>query len=172
MSMRFAVQISGADDLAAGLAELPVRIAKGAVRRSLVKAAAPMEAAAQANAPDARIHVRTVVATTLTRRQRSQAKGLKLPGVVMVYVGVRPLRTAHLFEFGTAERTTTGKGRTGKVPPGLSRGKMTAAPFMRPAFDSTVHNVLTAFGHLLGQEIEAAAVRIARKQAKLLAKGR
>jgi hypothetical protein len=47
---------------------------------------------------------------------------------------------------------------------------MPARPFMRPAWEAGKMRALGAFGRLLWVEIEKAAKRLARKQAKLEAK--
>ncbi len=99
------------------------------------------------------------VSSTLSRRQRQVAN--KDPNTSYVFVGPKPIGVALLLEFGTAKR----HWRTGK-----STGSITAHPFMRPGFEQEKMHVLDLFGKLMWIQVEKAANRIARRQAK--AKGK
>lgn len=163
------MELHGAKRLEAALRELPKRIGKGALRRALMKAAEPV-------AEDARqrVAVRTgkvrdsiQVSTKLSKRQRRRMK--VNPGDVFAFVGAGPSRRAHLIEFGTGPRQhrksgvdATGRSRT----PGKPTGQVRPEPFMRPAWDANKEQVLDDFANLLWIEIEKAALRIARRQAR------
>jgi len=103
--------------------------------------------------------------TLSPRQKRERGRGLKGPGTVEVFIGPTWPEGAHghLVEFGTGIRYT----KSGK-----SVGASPALPFMRPAWEAGKNKVLDEFGVRLGLEIENAAKRIARKQAKLIAAGR
>lgn len=172
------MELHGADELEAALRELPFRVAKTTLRRALMRAAVPMADAGAAGAPTPELKRRMIVSGQLSKRQRAQA-GRKVRATsgtytVTIHVGERPSRVAHLFEFGSAPRYTTGKGdarrKSGKVvssvAAGAYRGRMIAQPYMRPAFDSTAPTVLKNFGQILGREIEASARRLAKRKAK------
>jgi HK97 gp10 family phage protein len=158
---RIRMELHGAKELEAALRELPFRVAKSALRRSLTKASKVMLEAAQANAPTPRLRVRMVASSTLSRRQRAQARTTRAtsgPYVVTAYVGEKPMRHAHLVELGSGPRYSR---KTGAY-----RGVMPAQPYLRPAFDATAQQVIAEFGRVLGQEIEATARRLAKRQAK------
>lgn len=172
------MELHGAKELEAALRALPFRVAKSTLRRALLKAAVPMAEAGRANAPAADLKRRMIVSSQLSRRQRAQAgrqsRAKSGTYTVTIYVGEMPSRVAHLFEFGSAPRYTTGKGdarrksgaRVASVKAGAYRGRMIAQPYMRPAFDSTAPTVLRDFGSILGREIEASARRLAKRMAK------
>lgn len=161
--MQLRMTLDGAEALEANLRDLPVHLARSAIKRALMTAAAPMVAAAQSglksSAPWKNTYV--LVSDKLTRRQAAQAAKPERVGgqpvEFFVYVGVRPKRHLHLIEFGSGPRYT----KTGAY-----RGRMTADPYMRPAFDSTAPLVLADFGRILGREIEATATRLSRRVAK------
>lgn len=67
----------------------------------------------------------------------------------------RPVRYAHLLEFGTAPHYQPGRGVT---HPG-SR----AEPFLTPAYDSTKEQVVKRFGDRIGPEMEKRAAKIRTK---------
>lgn len=172
------MELEGAKELEAALRELPYRVAKTTLRRALMKAAVPMAEAGQANAPVPELKRRMIVSGRLSARQRAQAgrtsRATSGTYTVTIYVGEKPSRIAHLFEFGSAPRYTTGKGdarrksgsKVASVKAGAYRGRMIAQPYLRPAFDSTAPSVIRGFGVILGREIERAAVRLAKRKAK------
>lgn len=157
ISMKF----DGFDFLEKALIELgqAVEIRK-AITAGLIEAAEPMARAMRAGAPTASIAETIDVSKTLSRRQR-RAADRQDANTASVYVGPKPVGPALLIEFGTVRRHwKTGKA-TGSVP---------ARPFMRPGFESTKVQVLELFGKLMWIQIEKAANRIARRQAKAKAK--
>lgn len=158
MTIRVAMTLQGLDELEAALRDLPTRLGKNTLRRSLLKAAKIMEAAMQGNAPTNRLRVRIVTSASLSKRQRAASPITRKASEVTVYVGSRPLRHAHLVEFGSGPRYNK---------KGAFRGSMPANPYVRPGFDSSAQPVLVEFGRILGPEIEKTAARYAKKQAKL-----
>jgi HK97 gp10 family phage protein len=152
-------ELKGAKELEAALMELPKRIGKAAVRRALLKAGGPIaeDAKARVAVLSGDLKRRIAISTQLSRRQRrSRARGA-VKGRVEVFIGTGPARHAHLVEFGTAPR----RHKRGK-----SIGAAPARPFMRPAWEAGKNRALDVFGRLLWIEIEKAAKRLARKQAK------
>lgn len=172
------MELHGAAELEAALRELPYRVAKTVLRRSLLQAAVPMAEAGQAMAPTRDLKARMIVSSQLSKRQRAQAgrsrRATSGTYTVTIHVGERPSRVAHLFEFGSAPRYTTGKGDARRksgaavtsMKAGAYRGRMIAQPYMRPAFDSTAPEVIRGFGVILGRNIERAATRLYKRQAK------
>jgi hypothetical protein len=158
--MQLRMVLEGAEALEANLRALPIHLARNALKRALLTAAAPMVTAAQAGM-NSRFKGYVVASPNLTRRQAAQARKPERVGgqavEVFVYVGVRPKRHLHLIEFGSGPRYT----KTGAY-----RGVMPADPYMRPGFDTTHTVVLAEFGRIIGREIEAAATRLARRTGK------
>jgi hypothetical protein len=99
-----------------------------------------------------------VSSASLSSRQKKVSRVRRMPSEVTVYVGSRPLRHAHLVEFGSGPRYSR---KTGAF-----RGSMPATPYARPGFDSSHREVLARYGSILGKEIERTATRLARRAAK------
>lgn len=152
---RGAVRIDGLKDLDAALAQLPKATGKNVLRRTGVLALAPVVAAAKRNVPvdDGDLRDSLRVTTKLSKRQqRINAKAVaEGKSSVQLYAGAAALPHAHLVEFGTE-----------KMPP---------QPFMRPAWDAEKDQVLKLIRDELGNEIDKAAARVARKAARRAAKG-
>lgn len=145
------VRIDGLRELEAALANLPKATGKNVLRRVLKKAAEPIAADAEANAPRGTGHlVRDVaVASRLTKRQAGLARK-EGKSDVEVHIGVRdPAGVQN--EYGN-----------------INHGPQ---PFMRPAWDANKDAALRSISDDLGTEIEKAAARLARKAARLAAKG-
>lgn len=140
------VKLSGFKELAEALEQLPKATARNTLRRVLRKAAEPTREAAQAKAPilSGRLRESVVVGTQLTRRQKADARK---EGTYFSEIHV-----------GTA------KGYS--VPQEFGTVDHAAQPFMRPAWDQNKDKALKIIGDELGNEIEKAAARRARKLAK------
>lgn len=164
------MELQGARELETALRELPTAaLKKATIQRAFRKAGAPIIAAANALLPPAaqRIGITVEMRPSLSRRQKRARVSSKM--AVEMFLGVGPSRLSHLFEFGTAPRYTTGKGKKRKVV-GARRGQMRATPYLRPAWDGGNAKMLDEFARILWQEIAATAKRYARRQARLLAK--
>jgi len=145
-------KIEGLKELETALLELPRATAKNVMKRSLMKAGAPVAATGSALAPfkTGQLQKHVKVGGRLTRRQKSL---FPKQSAVEVYVGVsKSLPQGHLQEFGTSE-----------FPP---------QPFLRPAWEQHKFGVLDSIKKLTWAEIEAAAKRAAKKAARLAAKGK
>lgn len=151
---RASIRIDGLRELDAALAELPKATGKNVLRRTGVRALAPVIADAKQRVPvdDGDLRDSLKVTTRLSKRQqRLNAKAVaEGKASVQLYAGAAALPHAHLVEFGTAN--------------------MAPQPFMRPAWDANKDQVLQLIKDELGGEIEKAAARLARKQARLIAK--
>lgn len=146
--MKATVTIEGLSDLQAALAELPKATRRNAAKRALIKAAEPMLAEAKRRAPvlSGDLQTSIVAGKPLSRRQRrAQVRFAD----VEVFMGAGQHPQAHLQEFGTVDQP--------------------AQPFMRPAFDNNVRGAISTIRDVLADEIDRAAKRIARKQARLIA---
>lgn len=149
--MRSAVRIDGLKELDDALAQLPKATGKAVLRRTAIRALAPVIAAAKGLVPvdDGDLRDSLKITTKLSKRQqrlnaRAVAEG---KASVQLFAGPAALPHAHLVEFGTA--------------------KMAAQPYMRPAWDSKKDEVLELVRTELADEITKAAGRLARKTARL-----
>lgn len=164
------VKIEGLKDLEAALAELPKATGKSVLRRVLAKAALPILDAAKSRAirrPDdakpvyygrkgakklRRPGTDEVLIQAGTRLTKNQARQARKEGknYSEYYVGSRdPI--ARLIEYGTSDTP--------------------AHPIFRPAWEGGKDDALKIISEELGGEIEKAAVRVAKKAAKLAAAG-
>ena len=174
MMPRVRLELEGARELEAALRGLPTAAMKrGVIQRAFQKSGAPIVAAANALLPlgAQRVGIKVEIRAKLSRRQRRRPPS---PHVIEMFLGVGPSRLAHLFEFGTAQRYTTGRAKaSGGYSYGSGqqrRGRMEATPYLRPAWDGGSRAMFVEFGRLLWKEIEAAAKRYAVRQARLLRK--
>lgn len=149
------VKIEGLRELERALAELPKSTGKNVLRRVLRTRAQPVADAARAMAPDdpetggLDLKASIGVSTVLSKRQKSLHRKMfrNDKAAVEVFVGAGALPQAHLQEFGAPQHGPQ--------------------PFMRPAWDGGKTQMLEGLKDDLWKEIEAAAKRLAKKQAKL-----
>jgi HK97 gp10 family phage protein len=138
------VRIEGLRECEAALAELG-KAAKGALIHALNRAAKPIVEFAKQKAPR-----RTGILVTTIKVARRVKRGRKPKADAVVHAGsISPL--AHLQEFGTAHHAPQ--------------------PFMRPAFDAKAPEAVAGFKDELKIAIERKKVQLARRNARLLAKG-
>ena len=144
--------VEGLRELDAALGDLPKATAKNTMRRVLLKRGEPIVEAAERLAPElsGELKVSLDVSTKLSPRQKRENRKNPSQSYVEVYAGAGALPQAHLREWGS----------DGHAP----------EPFMRPAWDSTQGEVLDGVKADLTAEIDKAVVRLARKQARLIAK--
>ncbi len=168
-------KLVGARQLEANLNDLGPSLAAATIDAALLRVAQPIVASAKAKAPKGGTGInesKITASLTLSATQRRQA-GAEPKGRRTVYIGVRPSPVAHLIEFGTGPRWTTGKARknpakgakSGSKTPAY-RGVMPPQPFMRPAWDGGKMGALKDLGVILGEEIEKSAARLGRRRAK------
>lgn len=169
--MKTSMKVEGLKELDEALKGLPAATGKNVMRRvgrkalGLVIAAAMPLAPVQKGPGGGKLRRSLAVSTKLSRRQAALARreaAVEGKASITVYAGASALPHAHLNEFGTKDRyqKTTGK----------FVGRMKAKPFMRPAWDSKKGAVLDSFRTDMWTEIDKTAQRLARKQARLLAK--
>lgn len=148
---RQTVKVEGLRELERALADLPKATGKNVLKRVLVKAAAPIERDAAANAPTLSGHLQRDVktGTRLTRRQAAMNRKAG-PSSAEVHVGVSDPAGVQT-EFGNEHQR--------------------AEPWLRPAWDANSQGALDTIGGELGNEIDKAAARLAKKAARLAKKG-
>lgn len=139
------VRVEGLRDLDAALGELGKATGRNVMRRAGRAALEPIIADAAERAPHlfGNLQESITVSTKRPRRHRKESE-------VEVYGGPTNLPQAHLQEFGTRHHGPQ--------------------PFMRPAWDAGKDQALDDVKTALGNEIEKAAQRAARKQARLIAR--
>ncbi|MZR14227.1 hypothetical protein GQE99_14485 [Maritimibacter sp. DP07] len=142
--------------------EMKTSTARGVARRSMKKAFEPFVAAAKSAAPvgfTGELSENIAVGTKLTQNQRRELRGSVSRSVTQMYAGAtKEAPHAHLVEFGTGPRWQKSTGRY--------VGEMPANPFMRRSWEATKGRVLAKLSKQLGEELEKAAARAARKAAK------
>ena len=153
------IRVSGLRELDKALSELPKATGKNVLRRVLRNVAAPIAEDMRSRAPDApgsspnrdlrqSIGVSTKLSPNQRRLHRRAFRNDKAS--VEVFVGAGALPHPHLQEFGS-----------------VNHGPQ---PFARPAWDAHKHMALAKIKEELWSEIDKAAKRIARKQARAAAK--
>lgn len=144
MANRF--RVDGLRELERALAQLPKATGKNVLKRTLMRAAEPIEQAAEEKAPELSGALKRDVKTG-TRLTRRQARTARRQGkfTAEVHVGVADPAGVQT-EFGNARQA--------------------AEPWFRPAWDSTQDQALDIIKDELGSEIEKAATRLARKAAR------
>jgi HK97 gp10 family phage protein len=143
------VQIEGLEETLANLRELPQRIGRTTLRKSLTKAAQPVAVLARNLAPrqSGDLASSILVTSQLTRRHRRGAKQNEVEVYIGPTSGKGVLNYASFVEFGTID-----------TPP---------QPYLRPAWDRAEPIVLKIFAEDLGPQIEAAAGRVSKKFFKI-----
>lgn len=142
-------KIEGLSDLEQALSELPKATARNTLQRVLKKRAIPIQEAWQGKAPVLTGHYEKSIivgpSSKLTKRQKRDAKA---DGKFFAEIHVGSADPAGLMlEFGTVN--------------------MAAEPSARPTWDAEKDATLEGIGKDLGDEIEKARARLARKAAKL-----
>ena len=179
----FKFEIHGLKETMDALEQLPtLSMKKTVVRNALKKSALPVLTKAKANAlgikhfvePEGKVDIGTVLSKSLkiSRSLKKSQRGRADRSRVSMYIGsTHPL--AHLFEFGTAQRFTTGHQtkrmkRAGTAPgkAGLYRGFIPPNPFLRQAWDSGKKIALDRLGEELWKALEKAAKMLHKKALK------
>jgi HK97 gp10 family phage protein len=146
-------RIEGLSDIDRALSELPKATSRNVMRRAGIKALEPMAEAARDAAPVNNQDLKDSIAVSTRAAGYARRRGRK-QNEVEVYMGPAGIGQAappqgSLQEFGTSRHSPQ--------------------PFMRPAWDGGKQDLADTVGGELWTEIEKAAARQARKQARLLA---
>lgn len=149
MARRQTVRIQGLKELEKALRTLPRATGKNVLKRALMKAAKPIEVAAEAAAPrlSGQLKKSIIIGTKLTRSQKSKHPK---QSAVEVFVGAGGLPQAHMEEFGGPNNSP--------------------APYMRPAFDTKKQAAANMIKTELATELEKTRKRLAKKTARLARK--
>jgi len=155
-----AVKVEGLAELATALQGLTKATARNVLKRVLTKRAQPMAATMRGLAPDdpattgkrdlkTSIGVGTKLSKRQARMHRKEHKDDKQ--FAEVFVGAGPLPQAHLTEYGGPNNSPVGYGRS--------------------SWDQHQDSILAGLKDDLWTEIDKTAKRLAKKRAKLAAKG-
>jgi len=152
---RTTVKVEGLREVEKALEGLPKATGKAVLRRVLKKRAQPIADAMEAKAPrdEGTLAASAGVSTKLTKRQKAQHRKMfrNDKAAVEMFAGVGGLPQAHAQEFGNV--------------------KHSPQPFARPAWDETQGQVLDGITQDLWDEILKASKRLAKKAARMAAKG-
>lgn len=143
------VKVEGLRELDHALSELPKATARNTLQRVLKKGAQKVQAAWEPKIPVLTGHLkRSVIVGPSSKLSPRQKKDAKKEGKYFAEMHVGTADPAGQFnEFGTVH--------------------MAAQPSGRPAWDETQSAVLEGIASDLGEEIEKASARLARKAARL-----
>lgn len=196
--MKVTMQIEGLKDLELALTELPKSTARTTLRRAGMAALEPMRKEAARLAPDdpetpPPYDLKSSISTSF-RQGRSRSVVRTKDENTRVYVFMGPAFTKGMTkeqqarlatysmaqEFGSKPHSVAkgsrklNKSKARKIL-GLKGPKMhpghKANPYMRPAFDAHARGALEIVAKVLTSEIERSVQRLARKAARLAAKG-
>jgi HK97 gp10 family phage protein len=156
-------KIEGLRELENALRELPKATAKNVARRALVKALTPMEARAEALAPELTGDLRRgfSVGTKLSRRQMQEHRR---------EIGTTPVATLYGWRSNPSNAVYVFMGPRGSpksIVQEFGSATNPAQPYMRPAWDGGHAQALASIRDDLAEEIEKARARLARKTARL-----
>lgn len=176
MAKAVRVKVEGLKELDAALGELSKGAAKGALRRALIKAAEPMRAAAERNAPKLTGDLQSSIIVTSKIDNRAgkaeYAAVMRGGGTKAQAVGaLRDARRAKGIGESFAEAylgpAKGAKRRAIKaVVQEFGSRKQAAQPYLRPAFDGEAKNVINGIKSELSTEIEKSVRRARARAAK------
>lgn len=176
MAKAVKVSVSGLKELDAALGELSKSGARGVLRRALSKAAEPMRAAAERNAPERTGALKkSIIVTSKVDNKAGKAEyAAVMKGGGSKAQAVGALRDARR-EKGIGEsfaEVFMGPAKSGKrasikaMVQEFGSVKQGAQPYMRPAFDGEAHNVIGKIKDELSTEIGKAVGRARARAAK------
>lgn len=165
------VQVSGLKEALEALRELPKGTDKRTIRAAMIDAVQPIVATAQKLAPEDEGDLKdSMIATPRVEASQRSAVGRTRKTDVRAFAGPNysegqgySAPHAHLVEFGTSARYTTG-GKS--KPKGVYSGRMPAQPFMRPAFDAGKMKFIRDMQARLITLVDKAVRRAARRKAR------
>ncbi|MDP2358016.1 MAG: HK97 gp10 family phage protein [Beijerinckiaceae bacterium] len=179
--MKMGLGISGFKELDAALGELPKATARNALRRVLVMAGQPIAESARQMAPDDPKTFAGDLRRSITVSASLKNKvGSSEYAAVMRGGGTKGEARAALIDarraasggsFAVVYVGPSGKrwGSMGHLPE-FGTSKMAAQPYLRPAFDARSSEALNIIRTQLKDQIEKAAARYAKRQARKAAK--
>ena len=171
MSKAVVVSTSGFRELERALAELPKATARNVLRRTLVKAGQPIAEKARDLVPvdSSQLKNSIVVSARIKNKVGNAEFSAAMRSGLGKEAAVRAMRDARRANQGSFAQMYVGPA----VPAGFyghlvefGTSRMAAQPFMRPAWDAKQREALDIIRSEMGNEIIAAARRIARSKKK------
>lgn len=172
----FSISIDGLADLDRALAELPKATARNVLVRSLKAAAQPMKEEAASRAPVMTGGLRSSIIIT-ERKPRNYDAGKIAYSQTLSNFGTKSEAVAAMRAARAANPNSFAEIFMGPVRSEVGRfqefGTQHSAPrpFMRPAWDNNKEKAVDIFKAQLSTEIERAARRLAKRLARMAAKG-
>lgn len=182
------VSIEGLSELEDALKELPKATGRNVIKRALTQAAEPIRAAAASYAPTGRTGVlKQSIAVSKIRFSKGEAGKAAFAAAMKRGASRAEAQAAAReanAEAGNDEDITSGLAEIGpakkseKIDPWYAHFvefgtvKMSAKPFMRPAYESQKMSAVESVKDILKAEIQKAVDRIARKNARLIAQAK
>lgn len=174
--MKIKYRVDGLKELDKALGELPKSTGRNVLKRTLIKAGAPMAEAASLHAPrrTGALQHEIVISTKV----KNNAGKAEYSAAMAAGLGKGAARAALISARRSASESASFAevyiGPTTKAFYGMFQEFGTshnaAKPFLRPAFDENVQRVLDAIRDTLAAEIEKTRARLARKAARAAAK--
>lgn len=148
--------LTGVKEIDAVLKGLPLQLNHRIVGAAITAASKPLVNRARALAPKDTDKLANSISAVKTPFGTAQSLGQNLVGPVLRKGGYK----GHWIERGTKERTLKGRGKYRK---GTRRGRVTAHPFMEPAFQQTKTEVLEGVRDQIGVKLYAFMRRTIKK---------
>lgn len=173
------LRVEGLKDLEAALKELPKATGRNVIRRALTTAAQPIAQTAASNAPRGATGVlsRSIKVSKIRFSKGEAGKAAYAAAMKRGASRAEAAQAAHEANAENAEDVTSGIAEIGPTTEAFyahfvefGTAHSTAKPFMRPAYESNKMNALQIMQDALKDEIAKAVARIAKKQARAIAK--
>lgn len=169
------VKVEGLRELEKALKELPRATAKNVMVRALKAAAEPMVDMAAQDAPVLTGRLRDSIAVSSKRPKDDKGAGAKAFGAAMAAGAsagqARQAARAANRGVGGLVEVFIGPGRNPQaIAQEFGTSRHPPQPYMRPAWDANKAGILETLKDLTWAEIEKAAKRLAKKQARAAAK--
>lgn len=170
MAVKVTVRVTGLKEIDAALGELDKRTARAVSRRTLVKALSPMADVAEEKAPFLRGDLKRSITTT-TKKPKGGDAGKAAFAEVLRGGGDRSEARAALLaanKGGAFAQAFMGPGRNPQaIMQEFGTVNHPPQPYMRPAFDEEKDATVQRVARTMGEEIDKAVRRIAKRRAKL-----
>ena len=161
-TLRGNVDVLGFKELNDFLKTLPKTVTHKILQATHAKAAKPLINAEKLLAPKEEGDLRESIGVKKASIKRANSIGEVKVGPLWKKGG----RVAHLIEYGTKQRKLTGRGtrkRPGRYRAGTNRGRMTARPFVEPAFNRTKDSIYGTILSDLRKSVKSTASRYLKK---------
>lgn len=176
------LKVEGFKELEAALKELPTATGRNTIRRALTRAADPIVKAAQSNAPARPGSGVLKKSILVTKVKFSKGEAGKAAYAQALKQGKTRVEAREALLEANSENASGDEVTSGIAIIGVDKAAFyahfvefgtshsTPRPFMRPAWESGKIQAAESIKDILKEEIDKAVARIARKQARAIAK--